>query len=70
MTRKGKVEALTRGGLDAFLLVQQLDGRLASVDSLHTSSRVCLTVISSADEALCNLGTFAFVAYHLFSVGG
>ena len=34
------------------------------------SARVRLAVISSVDEALCNLGTFAFVALHLFSMGG
>ena len=32
--------------------------------------RACLAVIPSADEALCDLGTFAFVVLHLFSAGG
>ena len=33
-------------------------------------TRVRLAVISSMDKALRNLGTFAVVALHLFSVGG
>ena len=60
----------TRGGADASLLAQQIDGRLASVDSLRTAARFCLAAILSADEALRDLGTFAFVASHLFSTGG
>ena len=32
--------------------------------------RVRLAVILSADEALCDLGTFAFVVLHLSSAGG
>ena len=32
--------------------------------------RIRLAVIPSADEALRDLGTFAFVASHLFSAGG
>ena len=70
LTRQGTVEASTRGGADASLLAQQLDGRLASADSLRTAARVCLAAIPSAEEALRNLGTFAFVASHLFSTGG
>ena len=31
------------------------------------AARVCLSVIPYADKALCDLGTFAFVASHLFS---
>ena len=34
------------------------------------AARVCLVVIPSADETLCNLGTFAFVALNLLYVGG
>ena len=70
LTRQGLVEASTRGCADASLLVQQLDGRLALADSLRMATRIRLAVIPSADEALCNLGTFAFVASHLFSAGG
>ena len=69
LTRQGSVKASTRGGADASVLAQQLDGRLASADSLRMDARVCLAVIPSANEALCDLGTFAFVALHLFSVG-
>ena len=69
LTRQGLVEASTRGGADASLLAQQLDGRLASADSLRMAARICLAVIPSADEALRDLGTFAFVASHLFSAG-
>ena len=70
MTWQGTVEASTRGGADASLLAQQLDGRLASADSLRTAARVRLAAIPSAEEALRDLGTFAFVASHLFSAGG
>ena len=59
----------TLAGADVSLLARKLDGRLASVDSLRISKRVRLAIISSADEALCDLGTFAFAASHLFSVG-
>ena len=34
------------------------------------ATRVRLAIISSTAEALRNLGTFAFVAPHLFSAGG
>ena len=51
LTRKGTVEAATRGGSDAYLLSQELGGRLASIDSLQTSARVRLTTILSAEEA-------------------
>ena len=34
------------------------------------AARICLAVIPSADEALRELGTFAFVALHFFSAGG
>ena len=70
LTRQGSVEASTRGGADASLLAQQLDGRLVSADSLRMAARISLAIIPSADEALCDLGTFAFVALHLFSAGG
>ena len=36
---------------------------------MQIDARVRLAVILSADKALRNLGTFAFVASHLFSVG-
>ena len=70
LTRQGTVEASTRGGEDTSLLAQQLDRRLASADSLRTAVQVHLAAIPSAEEALCDLGTFAFVASHLFSAGG
>ena len=70
LTRQGAVEASTRGGVDASLLNQQIYGRLALADSPRTDAQVCLADILSADEALCDLGTFAFVASHLFSAGG
>ena len=55
------------GGADASLLSQQLNSRLASVDSLRESARVHLDAIPSVDEVLCNLGAFYFVTLHLFS---
>ena len=54
---------------DVSLLAQKLDGRLALAESLRTSmSR--LSTIPSPEEALRDLGTFAFVASHIFSAGG
>ena len=38
-------------------------------DSLRTAAQVRLMFILSADEALCNLGPFAFVTSHLLSKG-
>ena len=70
LTRQVTVDTATCGGADASLLAQQLDGRLTSVDSLRTATKVRLATIPSVDEALWDLGTFAFVASNLFSVGG
>ena len=70
MIHQGMVKALTRGGSDASLLAQQLDGQLESADSLWTAAQVRLATIPSADEALFGLGNFSFVASHLFYVGG
>ena len=70
MTWQGMVEAYTRGGADASLLAHQLYGCLALADSLRTAAQVRLAAILSADEALRELGIFAFVALHLFSTGG
>ena len=67
MIHQGMVKALTRGGSDASLLAQQLDGQL---ESLWTAAQVRLATIPSADEALFGLGNFSFVASHLFYVGG
>ena len=64
------VEVSTYGGADASLLSQYLDRRLESADSLRTAVRVCLASILSAVEALRGLGTFAFIALHLFVAGG
>ena len=57
-------------GADTYLLSQQLYGRRASADSVQTSVRVCLATILSVEKALRDLGTFAFIASHLFSAGG
>ena len=70
MTLQGAVKAFTRGVVDASLMAQQLDTRLMSADYLRTAARVRLATIPSADKALRDLGTFAFVALHLFLVGG
>ena len=70
MTRQGTVKASNCEEAEASLLAHQLDIRLASTDSLRTSARVRLAVTLSADEALCNLGKFSFVASHLFSAAG
>ena len=51
----------THGGSDASLLAQQLDGRLASADSLRVNARFRLAVILSVDEAICNIGTFTLI---------
>ena len=45
-----------------------MGGQLASADYLRTADQICLAAKLSMDEALRNLGTFAFVAVHLFSV--
>ena len=70
MTCQGMVEASIREGADASLLAQQLDGRLALADSPQTAARVHLAYIPSVDKALCNFGTFAFVALHIFFTAG
>ena len=70
VTRQVMFEALTHMGSDASLLEQHLDGRLASAYSLRTSKRVCLEIISSADESLQNLDTFKFIALYIFPTGG
>ena len=69
MNRQITVEASTHGGDDTSLLSQQLHGRLELLDSLRTSTRVRLASIRSMEEALLNLGTFAFVVLHLSSAG-
>ena len=69
LKRQVLFEASTRGGANDSLLAQQLDGRLASADSLQIYARFRLAVILSADEALRDLGTFTFVALHLLSAG-
>ena len=37
---------------------------------MQMAARACLAVVPSVDEALHDLGTFAFVASHLFYAGG
>ena len=58
----------TRWGADASLLKQHLDGRLASVEYLWMAARFHLVAILYVEEALRDLGTFAFFTLHLFSV--
>ena len=55
---------------DASLLSQQLEGRLASADYLQTAVRFRLAAILYAEEAICDIGTFAFAALQIFSAGG
>ena len=47
-----------------------MGGRLVSADSLRTAVRVRLAAIPPAEEALRDLGTFAFDASHLLSMRG
>ena len=56
------------GGADASLLAQKFDGCSTSEESLRTSPRVLLAAILFAGEVLRDLGTFSFVASHLFYV--
>ena len=70
MTRQGLVEASNCGGDDTSLLAQQLDGSLASTDSLQMVARVRLAVILSVDKAIRNLSTLVFIVSHIFSTGG
>ena len=49
--------------------MQQMDGWLASVDSLWSAAQVHLAAILSADQVLCKLDKFAFVASHILYVG-
>ena len=70
MTRQGLVNTSTHGGANASLLTHQLDGHLASADSLRMDAMVRLAIILSAYKELRYLGTFAFVASHLFSKNG
>ena len=43
---------------------------MASAEYLQTALRVLLDAIPSVEEALRDLGTFAFVALHIFFAGG
>ena len=63
------VEALTCMGSDASLLAQQLYVQLASADSFLKSTRVCVDATQSTYEAIRDLGTFAFIASYLLSMG-
>ena len=67
---QGTVEASTHVGSEAYLLAQQMDVRLDSVDYMWTAAWVRLEVIPSADETLCNLVTFDLVSLHLFFAVG
>ena len=66
MTCQGTVEASTCWVSDASLLVQHLNFHLASAYSLRTVVWIHLSAILSADEALRDLISFAFVVSHLF----
>ena len=68
MTFQGMVEAATNEGANDILLTQQLNRHLDLAESLWTAMRVHLDAIPSAEEALRDLGTFDFVALHLFSM--
>ena len=70
LTSQGKVEASTCGGANASLLVQNLDGCLASADSLQMDARFRLAAILSEEGALCDLVTFDFIVSHLLSADG
>ena len=63
------VEVYTCMGSYASLLAQQQDGRLMPEDTLHMAVRAKLVAILTADEALYDLGTFAFIISHLFITG-
>ena len=54
-------------GLDVYLLVQKLYRQLVSVDTLWKDAGVQPVAILTADEALCDLDTFYFVATHIFN---
>ena len=70
LTSQVTVDASSDRGADASLFYQHLDGCLAKADSMRMAARDCLEAIPSAEEALCDLGPFAFVASYLFSAGG
>ena len=57
-------------GVDASLLEQQLDRRLALAESLQMDARIRLAAIPSVDKTIHGLGTFYFVDLHLLSLGG
>ena len=61
LMRQGSVEASTCGCDDASLLVHQLYCPLLLADSLGMVARFLLAVILSADKALSDLDTFAFL---------
>ena len=67
ITRQGTIEASTHMGLDVYLLVQKLYRQLVSVDTLWKDAGVQPVAILTADEALCDLDTFYFVATHIFN---
>ena len=69
LMRQGAVDASTRGGADASILVQQVGGKLNLADSLWRVVKFQMAVIPSADESLRELGTLTFLALHLFSAG-
>ena len=66
MNRQGKFELSIRYGSDTYILVQQIDESLTLEDTIQTSVRVHLEVISTANDDLHDLGTFDCVVLHLF----
>ena len=68
LMRQGTVDVFTCGGANASFLAQHINGSLALEESLLNSLRVGVAIILSVDEALCDLGLFAFVALHLISL--
>ena len=52
LNHQGKVEADTHEGSYAYLLVQKLDRRLDSAESLRTAARVRLDEIPYTEKAL------------------
>ena len=54
------IEEYTCNGLEPSLLLQKLDGNIASEETLLMETRVCLVVITNIDYAQLQLFTFTF----------
>ena len=46
-----------------------MDGWMALADSFQNATQVRFVIIQSTDEVINDLGIFAFITDHLFSVG-